>query len=452
MEFDNKIFFRPVGDHFGLPAENISLVYAPLANLCFLAKPEECRRIRAALEAKAENRPLPADDEVNTAFVETLTARVSKFLPIPASPRDLVEIDILANNTCNFRCAYCYSAFGRTNQHNSFENITPLIDFLFNGKGADAPPLRINFSGGGEPLIDFPLIRRIVEYIEAKAARYPRRFQFGLVSNGSLITAEIADFAREHRIDLAISFEIIREFQNAERGQYDKVAAALDLLIARNVPFGIRTNLTPTSVLYMEEMVEELHRRFPGIRSVTFEPILSAAFFPTPESLESYYNDFYDHYLKAHAKANAYGLPAGSTAFTQTQLLRERRCIGKIVLTPDGAISHCARISSPKESLYNEFIIGRIDEAGRVQMDEEHYARLMRHNIHNLPECSACFARWNCGGACYLFDCTFPADFKKAYCHFTRKCLSRELLDLLERQHRQNHSQPFAEYIRSQFS
>ncbi len=451
MSHGGQIFFIPVGDFWGLGRDRVSLVYAPLAGMCFLANGHECASIQQALEREEPSANEEAghpDSCPNASLAARLRERTRCLKRIPDNPYKITELDILLNNTCNFSCSYCYSAAGRTNRHASFATIAALLDFLFTKE--KKAPLKINFSGGGEPLIDMELLKQTVGYIEELKRHAARPVSLGVVTNGSLITGEIADFVKAHQIRLVISFEVIEEFQNAERGQYGRVAAALDLLIEKGVAFGIRTNITPLTVSRMGDIVEELYRRFPRLDSITFDTVLAAALFPTAASLETYYDSFYKHFIRAKSIGNKLGIRVHCLSFLQTEFTRERRCFGKMTLTPDGAISHCARISSPKEKLYSVFIYGRVSGQGEFEADERHFERLMNHNIHTQEACRSCFARWNCGGGCYLFDCTFDASYKKAYCDFTRKCLIWELLDMLSEQHSKNHATSLANHVKAQ--
>lgn len=163
-------------------------------------------------------------------------------------------------------------------------------------------PYIINFSGGGEPLLSFDLIKRTVNYIEQVNQDKNYIYNIGLVTNGSLITPEIIDFFQEHKIDMAVSFEILERLQNKERGSYDKVSANIDMMLNRGYPFGIRTTFTPESVTCMCEMIDELATRFPKLKRVVYDTVLAPSLFDSPEDLRKYYDTFLDEYWKANRR------------------------------------------------------------------------------------------------------------------------------------------------------
>ena len=84
------------------------------------------------------------------------------------NPDSLHQLDILLNYTCNFKCVYCYSAQGRSQKEIDWISIKAMLDYLFDSNKKQTRPYVIHFSGGGEPLMSFQLIKQTVEYIEEK--------------------------------------------------------------------------------------------------------------------------------------------------------------------------------------------------------------------------------------------------------------------------------------------
>ena len=348
--------------------------------------------------------------------------------------QELYQIDILANNTCNFHCIYCYSAAGRSNTKLRIDQITPLIDYLFDGRHNASAPYAIHFSGGGEPLLSIDIIRQTIDYIESACSHgngHP--YRLGLVTNGSLLTDEIASYLHQKNVEIVISFEILEFLQNKERGSYAQVSANIDSLTQNGIPFSIRTTFTSESVPYMNEMVDTVHRRFPGIRALTFDTVLSADLFRTPKELENYYSDFLDAFYKAREYADPFGIKIMCLPAEPLLLLRDRTCAGKFVLTPEGKISACSRVSSPKEKNYEKYEYGEIRE-GCLYVDQNRFEAIMKDcNIYSQPMCSDCFAKWNCGGGCRLFHHSFDERFESVRCDFVRNALRRHLFSELSR-------------------
>lgn len=421
----NDIYAIPAGDVWDLPADSVYIIYAPLGGHISLATSDSIESIERC--AAGEHT---SDDSAKALAIFQAKGAVPVHY-LPKSPHELYQIDILCNYTCNFNCIYCYSALGRSHGETKFEHIKAVADYLFLSGKTQNNPYILNFSGGGEPLISFPLIRQTVEYINSITRGTNYKYNIGLVTNGSLITSEIIDFFTEYRVDMAVSFEILPDLQNKERGSYEKVASNIDMMLDRGFPFGIRTTFTPESVNRMCEMIETAHIRFPKLRKIVFDVVLAPALFDSPSALTLYYDTFIEEYYKAKKLASEYGITLESIAVETLAMVRDRTCEGKIVLTPSGTISSCARVSSPKESKYESYIYGRVTD-GKLVFDENAFQDIINaNNIYTQSECSSCFAKWNCGGGCRLFHDSFNHDYEQARCRFAKKALRLELIDVL---------------------
>ncbi len=443
---DQNIFTIPAGDLWGLSENRVYILYAPLGGHISLATDDDIMELR---QCAAGGAATEAVKRALTAFQAKGTVPVYY---MPENPDELHQIDILCNYTCNFKCIYCYSAAGRSQGEVKFEDVKAVVDYLFKSGKKQKNPYIINFSGGGEPLLSFPLIKKTVEYIHEAAKGTSYRYNIGLVTNGSLITPEIIDYFTKNKVDMAVSFEILPYLQNKERGSYEKVAANIDMMLEKEFPFGIRTTFTPESVGTMCEMIEEVHTRFPKLRKVVFDVVLAPSLFDNPAELEKYYNTFLSEYYKAKSIASGYGINLESIAVETVSMVRDRTCEGKIVLTPSGTISSCARVSSPREKLYNDYIFGEIKENRVVFNNDSFTSILSTHNIHTQKECADCFAKWNCGGGCRLFHDSFDEGFKKVRCDFVKKALKLELANILTEQYKRHNGKSLESHIKENLS
>lgn len=425
ITIEKDVYAIPVGEMWNVDTDRLYILYSPLNGRISLASQDTVSALQAC--ASGENK-----DKVIQNVLSTFQAKGA--IPVhylPNTPHDLYQIDILANYTCNFKCIYCYSAEGRSKKQIEFDKIKAVIDYLFCSGKEQNNPYIINFSGGGEPLLSFDLIKRTVNYIEQVNQDKKYIYNIGLVTNGSLITPEIIDFLQEHKVDMAVSFEILERLQNKERGSYDKVSTNIDMMLDRGFPFGIRTTFTPESVTCMCEMIDELATRFPKLKKVVYDTVLAPSLFDSPDDLRKYYDTFLDEYWKAKQKGAEMGIAVESIAVEMLSMVRDRTCEGKIVLTPMGTISSCARVSSPLEERYEDYIYGEVKDDG-LNFDLQRFASIIsQNNIYSQPMCEECFARWNCGGGCRLFHHSFYHEYEAVRCDFVRKALKRQLLKVL---------------------
>ena len=89
-------------------------------------------------------------------------------------------------HNCNLNCIYCYQQHD-TNNHMSFETACKCIDEIFDHIPDDMDEVEVSFIGG-EPLIEFELIKRIVDYTKRKKVKHP--YIFYATTNGTLLDEE----------------------------------------------------------------------------------------------------------------------------------------------------------------------------------------------------------------------------------------------------------------------
>jgi uncharacterized protein len=111
----------------------------------------------------------------------------------------------------------------------SLETAMKAID-IFRAHSVDADERCISF-WGGEPLIRFRFMKRLIEYAKATKVTEPLRFQF--TTNASLITPEIAAFLKEHNVGLLVSLDGPQAVHDRQRvgpsgrGTFDQVMRGL---------------------------------------------------------------------------------------------------------------------------------------------------------------------------------------------------------------------------------
>jgi sulfatase maturation enzyme AslB (radical SAM superfamily) len=184
-------------------------------------------------------------EEIGRAYDEICTARDSEHLFLNDRPeismpldkaaiRDAIDSErgqLLLNVTdrCNFRCDYCPYTRQATpwrphgERDMSWETARAAIDdFLAHcrfvneepdpqpASGSGSPPAiampsAISFYGG-EPLLNFRLIRKCVEYAREKK-RKGQRLCFSVATNGYLLKGEVAKFLATHGFFVRVSLD-----------------------------------------------------------------------------------------------------------------------------------------------------------------------------------------------------------------------------------------------------
>lgn len=131
---------------------------------------------------------------------------------------------------CNLRCKYCpYSGSYYNRKHSNanmnFETARKAIDFYIK-HSFDMRNLNIGFYGG-EPLIQYDLIKELVAY--TYQCGVGKNVNFHMTTNATLLTNESIRFLAENKFKLTISLDGPKEYHDKnrenidEKGSFDKV-------------------------------------------------------------------------------------------------------------------------------------------------------------------------------------------------------------------------------------
>jgi len=134
--------------------------------------------------------------------------------------RKLSKLTIQLTQDCNFRCKYCvYSHEHSMRQRSHSKKSIPLetakkaIDFL-RAHSIDSPSVNVGFYGG-EPLLEFPMMKELVQYsIDCFAGK---DLTFNITTNGTLLSDEVIYFCEENEVSLMISLDGPKEINDLNR-------------------------------------------------------------------------------------------------------------------------------------------------------------------------------------------------------------------------------------------
>lgn len=119
------------------------------------------------------------------------------------------QLTLNATEDCNLRCRYCvysgtyYHERRHSNRKMPFKIAKKAIDqYLDNSKNAKYHAITFY---GGEPLLNFSLIKKCVDYIESKKAK--KEISFGMTTNGTMLTANIIKYLIKKNFNLIISLD-----------------------------------------------------------------------------------------------------------------------------------------------------------------------------------------------------------------------------------------------------
>ncbi len=158
------------------------------------------------------------------------------------------QLQLEVTNGCNLRCKYCCfsECYEYTRSHGSelmtWDVAKKAIDYYYDNFLCVKKhnPLRnacVSFYGG-EPLLNFMLIKKAVEYISEKYSMF--HTDYNITTNATLLSEEIGDFLVENNFAILISLDGDRETHNRNRvfanggGSFDTVMNNLGVFRRKN--------------------------------------------------------------------------------------------------------------------------------------------------------------------------------------------------------------------------
>ena len=227
------------------------------------------------------------DDEKKTELIEKgfigihgqeqfLTQHANKLIDMKSYLFHAPSLHIFVVTTaCNGDCVYCQAQSHHTGTGLMMEKETAekAIDLVLS---SPSPYITIEFQGG-EPLLNFDLIRFIVETVEQKQTH--KKINFSIVSNLTKITEEMIAFFQEHQISISTSLDGNADIQNYNRpmknrqiAMYPGTISGIQKIQAHHVQIGAIQTTTAYSLTKADEIVDQyvsLHLNSIFIRPLT---------------------------------------------------------------------------------------------------------------------------------------------------------------------------------------
>ena len=123
---------------------------------------------------------------------------------------------IVVTLRCNFKCIYC-QASRRSIKEKEYDmdvkTAKRVVDIIFE---SPSKVITIEFQGG-EPLVNWQVVKFIVEYAREKNKTEKKKLYISLVSNFSLMTEDKYKFLTEKEVSLCTSLDGPEELQNKNR-------------------------------------------------------------------------------------------------------------------------------------------------------------------------------------------------------------------------------------------
>ena len=325
---------------------------------------------------------------------------------------------------CNLACKYCFAEEGEYHGRRalmSFEVGKKALDFFVANSG-NRVNLEVDFFGG-EPLMNWDVVKQLVEYGRSREKECNKKFRFTITTNGVLLNDEIMDFCNREMSNVVLSLDgrkevndRMRPFRNGS-GSYDLIVPKFQKLAESRgtKDYFVRGTFTRNNLDFSKDV---LHFADLGFKKLSIEPVVADPKEPysireedLPQIMEEY-----DRLAKEFIKREKEG--RGFQFFHFMIDLNQGPCVAKrlsgcgfgteyLAVTPWGDFYPCHQFVGMED-----FLLGNVDE-GITNTKVRDEFKLC--NVYAREKCRDCFARFYCSGGCAANAYNFSGDITGAY-------------------------------------
>ena len=312
-------------------------------------------------------------------------------------------------HTCNLNCEYCFASQGKYHGQRAlmpFEVGKEAIDFLIAHSGSRTN-LEVDFFGG-EPLMNWEVVKRIVAYARGLEAQSGKRFRFTLTTNGMLLNDDVIEFSNREMNNVVLSLDGRKQIHDSLRktaggsGSYDLIVPKFQKFVEKRgeKEYYVRGTFTHQNPDFTNDL---FHMADLGFKRLSMEPVVCGPEEPyalTEEDLPVILNQ-YEILALEMLKREKEG--RGFTFYHYMIDLTHGPCIYKrvsgcgsgteyLAVTPWGDLYPCHQFVGDSKYLMGNLRDGVTNTALREEFKS--------CNAYSRPVCRDCWARLYCSGGC----------------------------------------------------
>lgn len=325
---------------------------------------------------------------------------------------------------CNLGCKNCFAEEGEYHGRRalmSFEVGKKALDFLIANSGKRRN-LEVDFFGG-EPLMNWEVVKQLVEYGRSQEEAHNKKFRFTLTTNGVLLNDEIMEFCNKEMSNVVLSLDGRKEINDQMRpsrngkSSYDIIVPKFQKFAeSRNqMNYYVRGTFTRNNLDFAEDVI---HFADLGFKQMSIEPVVSLPEEPysireedLPRIMEEY-----DKLAVEYVRRKKEG--RGFNFFHFMIDLEQGPCVAKrlsgcgsgteyLAVTPWGDLYPCHQFVGE-----DGFLLGNVDTGVTNGAIRDEFKLC---NVYAKDKCRNCFARFYCSGGCAANSFKFHNAITDAY-------------------------------------
>ena len=333
---------------------------------------------------------------------------------------------------CNLRCKYCFASQGSYKTKEAlmpFDTAKKAVDFLIKNSGM-LKNIEIDFFGG-EPLLNFDVVKKTVAYARSIEDKYRKKFFFTITTNGTLLTDEIIDYLNENMGNVVISIDgrknvhDVMRYHEDGKGSYEEIVPKAQKLVKErnSKQYFIRGTFTAKNLDFADDVK---HLSDLGFKDISIEPVsgkneewsLKEEMLPKIfEEYERLANYLIESWKKGkdisfyHFNMNIFEGPCFYKRLSGCGAGYEY-----LAISPEGYIYPCHQFVA-----LEEFKLGDLWK-GIENKDLSYYFK--KSHIYSKEECKNCWAKFYCSGGCHADSYFMTGNIRKTddlYCKLQKK-------------------------------
>jgi len=328
---------------------------------------------------------------------------------------------IVLTNRCTHKCIYCHASAKGSNCSEfdmSIETAKKTVDFIFQ---SPSHAITIEFQGG-EPLLNFDVLKFVVEYAKEKNKREKKDLRITIVTNLQLMDNEKLDFLLKNNVSICTSLDGPEEIHNHNRipedrsfNSYKNVVKWIKIIQKRcreekkKWTISALITITKKSLEKPREIVDEYVNL--GLKQLHIRPINFLGFSDenrkkigySAEEFIKFWKDCADYIIELNKKGIFLRERTISTIIskifgkTDPGFLDMRSpcgaCIGQLAYNYDGNIYSCDEARTLKEDVFS---IGNVSQKYSEVLGCDKTCAIISSSI-NDASCSECAWKPYCG-------------------------------------------------------
>lgn len=315
---------------------------------------------------------------------------------------------IWVTSRCNMKCLYCYEGQEKSCLNIDIKMAKQILKFIKNHFFTlEDDEIDIDFHGG-EPFLNFPVIKYLVEQIKEEYQKKGIKVNFFTTTNATIMDEEIEDFIIQEITDITLSIDGRPETQNYMR-PLKNGTNSYDIVIKNSLRLLKRLTNIRVRMTFDTRSVKNLYADVDHLVELGFKTIV-----PVANLFDERWDEKYIEILGEQIRkiqSNYLSREDIAISLIDRVLMKPRNkgwCSGgkkNINIYADGELYPCMMVGGVKE-----FSIGNIWNG----IDINKRDKILEDSRKISPYCEGCDAYLDCDGArCKIINKLITGDYYK---------------------------------------